>query len=207
MLDASYLKNATFPDIQHIFRSSNNTEIPLLRDRVKVLNETGRVLLEKYDGDIYNLLATTGLNAGKIACEVVKNFPYFSDFSNINGKERVCFYKRAQIFAYDISLLPDLKIGDLKSLTAFADYKIPQTLRALGIIEYESELANKVDNYIILESGSREEIEIRSATIWVCELLAKEINIPPVLVDNVLWKMSQALKDTKPYHRTLSTNY
>jgi len=207
ILNASYLKNATFPDIQHIFRSSNNTEIPLLRDRVKVLNETGKILMEKYNGDIYNLLAATGLNAGKIACEVAKNFPSFSDFSLLDNKEKMCFYKRAQIFAYDISLLHGIKAKNLESLTAFADYKIPQILRALGIIEYKTELANKVDNYIILKSGSNEEIEIRASTIWACELLAKEIVIDPVWVDNALWKMSQSLKDVKPYHRVLSTKY
>lgn len=198
ILDAEYLKSISLSDVKHIFRSSNSTQIPLLSSRAKFLREIGKILSEKYNGDIYNLLVEAGLDAGLIAKKVVDSFPCFLDPG---------FYKRAQIFAYDIGLLSDLKVKNLKCLTAFADYKIPQILRAFGIFRYKPELAKKVDNYVVLKSGSREEIEIRSATIWACELTAKEIGVEPALVDNVLWKMSQSLKDVKPYHRVLSTNY
>lgn len=206
ILDAGYLKKISFSDVKHIFRSSNDTEMPLLFKRYQFLRETGRVLSEKYDGNIYNLLVNLDLDAAKIVTEVAKNFPSFQDCMELDKKE-ACFYKRAQIFAYDISLLPNLKIRNLKVLTSFADYKIPQILRALGVIEYKPELAKKIDNFILLEKGSREEIEIRSATIQVCELIAKKAGILPVLCDNVLWKMSQSLKDVKPYHRVLTTCY
>jgi len=206
ILNARYLKNLSFSDAKHIFRSANDIEIPLLSERVKFLNVIGKNLIEKYDGDIYNLLVKVGLDVGKIAHEIVKNFPSFADYNTLNNK-KIYFYKRAQIFAYDVSLLKPLKARNLGTLTAFADYKIPQILRAFEITEYKPELAKKVDNYLIIKSGSREEIEIRASTIWICELIADEANVAPALIDNALWKMSQGLKDVRPYHRVLTTNY
>ena len=206
ILEAKYLKNLKLSEAEHVFRSTNDTPIPLLPKRVKILNQVGEILLKKYKGNIYNLLTTTDLDVGKIASAVVKNFPCYSDTSKYNDK-KICFYKRAQIFAYDISLLLSLKTRNLNSLTVFSDYKVPQILRAFSVLEYKPELADKIDNYIELESGSFEETEIRAATIWAGELIAHKAKVPPVLVDNALWKMSQSLVDVKPYHRTRATSY
>ena len=206
ILDADYLSDISLAEAEYIFRSSNETKIPLLEKRVEHLREAGRVLKEKFEGNIYNFLADTGLDVGKISTEVAKNFSSYEDYSMLNG-QKVNFYKRAQIFAYDLALLSPLKAENLETLTAFADYKVPQTLRAFGITNYEPSLADKVDNYVILENNSVEEVEIRAVTIWACELIAHQAGINPVLVDNVLWKISQSLKDVKPYHRVLSTKY
>jgi len=206
ILDADYLKNLRLPDAKYIFRSANEQPIPLLKERVRILNEIGTVLAKKYQGNIYHFLTETGPDAEKIATQIVAIFPSFEDHTFWRGK-RVNFYKRAQIFAYDLSLLPELKITNLKSLTLFADYKLPQILRALGVLEYDPGLAEKLDEYQILESGSQEEVEIRAATIWSGELLAHQAGIMPVETDNVLWKASQSTRDIKPYHRVLTTDY
>lgn len=106
-----------------------------------------------------------------------------------------------------LSFLPDLEITNLRSLTLFADYKVPQILRALGVLEYDPGLAKKLDDYQILKVGSREEVEIRAATIWSGEFLAHQAGIMPVEVDNVLWKAAQSIRDVRPYHRVLTTAY
>jgi len=204
--DANYLKDLDLKQAEHIFRSANNTPIPLLKERVQNLNETGKILSEKFDGNIENLLLQTEPNAGEITKAIIDNFPSYED-SYILNNHKVNFHKRAQIFTYDIVLLSSSKITATNTLAAFADYKIPQMLRKFGVIEYMPKLAEKIDNYIILENGSLEEIEIRAATIWACELIANQAKIEPVLVDNVLWKMSQDLTDVKPYHRVRTTYY
>jgi len=206
ILEAKYLKNLKHSEAEHIFRSANDIPIPLLAERVKILNAVGKILLKKYRGNIYNLLAATDLDVGKIAVETVKRFPSFSDCSLVDHQQ-VNFYKRAQIFAYDVGLLSALEAKNLNSLTVFADYKVPQILRAFEVLKYKPALARRVDNYVILKRDSRGEIEIRAATIWSCELIAHQAKIEPVLVDNALWKMSQSLKDVKPYHRVLTTGY
>ena len=174
VLDANYLSSIKLEDMRHIFRGSTNQEIPLIEERWKNLREAGRVLLDKFDGKFINLLEEAGYDAIKIVELVVKYFPSFLDKSSLNGKE-IIFLKRAQIVANDLSYLSidgkKLRIKNLDQLTAFADYKIPQLLRGLSIISYSKELAEKVDSGVHIEKGSREEIEIRSATIWGIELI------------------------------------
>lgn len=206
ILDARYLQSLRISEVKYIFRSANQTSIPLLKERVKILNEAGKILSQRYEGNIYNFLVKNGLDAEKILVNLVKEFPFFKDYSFFEGKQ-VNFYKRAQIFVYDLSFLPELKITNLSHLTVFADYKIPQILRAFGVLEYAPSLAEKIDNYEILPAGSREEIEIRSCTIWAGELIAYFSNLIPAQVDNVLWKASQSLRDVSPYHRVLTTAY
>lgn len=206
ILDPEYLKKITLPEAKQIFQSSNSTQIPLLHARVEILNNVGEKLLYDFDGKIDNLLKKSDYDAEKIIKNIVSHFPSFEDIRTVN-KEKINFYKRAQIFAYDISFLPSVEIKNLKALTIFADYKIPQILRAFGVLKYKHALSNMVDNYELLNEGSIAEVEIRSATIWACELIAKKAGIMPIEVDNVLWKMSQTLKDVKPYHRVLTTSY
>ena len=42
----SYYSTVDEKTLKQIFRSDNDTEIPLLEERVKVLNEAGKVLME-----------------------------------------------------------------------------------------------------------------------------------------------------------------
>jgi len=69
--------------------------------------------------------------------------------------------------------------------------------------------SDQVDNYIPLEKDSREEIEIRSATIYICDLIAKkkEIGASAAAVENAIWSLSQTHIKQHPYHRVLTTNY
>ena len=43
----------------------------------------------------------------------------------------------------------------MERLTAFADYKLPQVLRELGIISYHPELAARIDAMEYLQAGLR----------------------------------------------------
>ncbi len=120
------------------------------------------------------------------------------------------------------------ELRNLDKLTAFADYKIPQILRSLGVIKYTKQLANKIDSYELIQKGSEDENEIRAATIWAVELIRNEVEkksersetlireglqkkydfITASHIDSMLWKMSQTkAKGEKPYHRTLTTAY
>jgi hypothetical protein len=102
---------------------------------------------------------------------------------------------------------------DLDALTAFADYKVPQVLRRLGVIVYDAELAGMIDRYEVIPAGSEREIEIRAATIWGCELLRRALHargrpLRAFEVDWALWLAGQSLpSDTRPYHRTVTIFY
>ncbi|NVM26841.1 MAG: hypothetical protein HWN70_13115, partial [Desulfobacterales bacterium] len=130
---------------------------------------------------------------------------------------KVFFYKRAQIFVADLYSAFDGKewgsFVDMDRLTAFADYKLPQVLRHLGILRYARSLAQKVDQRIFIEAGSPEEVEIRANTIWAVELIRKELvllgkAVRAFEVDSILWNMSQDFGiKARPHHRTVTIFY
>lgn len=209
-LDADYMANINEASAEHIFRSNNATEIPLLKERTHNLREAGQVLKEKYEGHFKNVLESAHYDAIEIAKLLYQDFPSFHDVAQFDGND-VYFLKRAQITSYDMSHLshPEKrKMSNLHALTAFADYKIPQMLREAGVIRYAEDLAQHVDEYVLITAGSREEIEIRSATIWGIELIRQKLkNYTAADIDKALWLASQDQTGLRPYHRTYSTYY
>jgi len=207
ILEAEYLENLTLDETKSLFSGNENTEIPLLEKRMENLKEAGKVLREKYKGEFINVLKKAEYDSVKIVKLIVEDFPSFRDISKLDGKE-IYFLKRAQICAQDLSYLKELKIKNVDTLTAFADYKIPQMLMKFGVISYNPDLAKKIDDYVLVPAGSREEIEIRSATIWCIELIKQKLEkYSAAEIDNALWLISQSKLDVKPYHRTYSIYY
>lgn len=211
---ADYLAELSLDKLKQIF--SGRGELQLLEHRLKILNELGQVLLGEYGGESHRLVERAGRSALRLARLLAEELSSFRDVAEYLG-HKVFFYKRAQIFAADLYGAFDGKewgsFVDIDKLTAFADYKLPQVLRHLGILHYARSLAQKVDQKILLEAGSLEEVEIRANTIWVVELICKELvlmgkGLRAFEIDWILWNMGQdpGFK-IKPYHRTASIFY
>ena len=212
VLDAGYLANITTDETARIFRSANEHIIPLVEERCACLREAGLVLLDKYHGKFINVLESSGYDAVRLVRQIVEDFPCFQDVSLFQGT-RIPFLKRAQIVANDVSYVLDMnrrfRLKNFNQLTAFADYKIPQILRFLGVTSYEKKLANKIDMGENISQGSQEEIEIRSGAIWGVELLRQELQnkYSAAMIDNALWILSQKQAGMPPYHRTRTIFY
>lgn len=216
LLNASYLKNLPAENLRKILLG--NTEIPLFRERLVLLRALGKGVAEKYKCSFSDIIKKANGEATKIVKLLAKDFPeIFNDTAFYHGTE-VKFYKRAQLVP---SQLFDLKkcnkisihISGYDKLTAFADYKIPQVMRKMGILKYSDTLANKIDNKMEIPSGSDEEIEIRASTIWAIQMTVEILkvkfpNINAAKIDNLLWSRGQT-KSTldKPYHRTRTIWY
>lgn len=195
---------------------AGNVEIPLFEERLKCLNEAGRVLEKKFGNSFTGVYKEADNDAIVLADLLVRHFSYFDDTAEYKG-EKIGFYKRAQLNSKMVSDVlaarGEKELRNLDKLTAFADYKIPQILRNLGIIKYTKELADRIDAYKLIKKGSEDEIEIRVATIWAVELIGQELRkkyafLTASHIDNILWNMSQTkAKGEKPYHRTLTTAY
>jgi hypothetical protein len=151
---------------------------------------------------------------------VLKHFPSFRDCTTYQGCE-VHLYKRAQILvgdvwaAYGRSTDPDFKYSfhDLQEITMFADYRVPQILRHMGIMVYSAELGGKIDSLCEIAKDSEEEVEIRAATVIAVERLQKCLqkhgrSLLSLEVDWLLWQWGEAIKHTiLPHHRTMTTFY
>jgi hypothetical protein len=219
ILDAKYLQELTVRQARRFFRGkSSKVTIPLLKERIDCLREIGDVLVKKFDGKFINVLGKSyrdnAYSATWFVRLIMDNFPSFRDVSSLNRTTHIAFLKRAQVCANDIGYALkkiDKKMSGLEDLTAYADYKIPQILRLFGIIEYDKSLAEKIDNMTEIPHDSREEIEIRSASIWAVELLRQMLgNMTAGEIDNIIWLISQddeIQSQAKPYHRSRTIFY
>jgi hypothetical protein len=212
--DAAYLSGITTEVLGHVLRGEGT--IPLLAERTAALREVGAGLLKRDGGWFTGMIARAGFDAPRLVGLLATEFSSFDDVASYDGR-RVELYKRAQICCGDLNGAsegaPWGALKNLDRLTAFADYKVPQVLRRLGLLVYADDLAHLVDSRIRLAPGSASEVEIRAATIWAVELLRRAlanrgVHRTAVEIDWLLWELGQMLPpDAKPYHLTRTVYY
>jgi Potential Queuosine, Q, salvage protein family len=211
--DAAYLSQIDRDTIAHIFRG--NHTIPLLEQRVNNAQEVGQVLLERYDGQFAHAIEQASGSTIDLTLLLANNFSSFNDIATFRSNP-LRFFKRAQICVADLSnAFAGQRWGafrDLKQLTIFADYKLPQVLRHYHVLEYEPGLAEHIDNQMLLEAGSEEEVEIRANSIWAGEFLRQAMarhghQITAAEIDQRLWLAGQKATEMRPYHRTRTIYY
>lgn len=186
---------------------------PLLAERHAVAAELGAWLVEEHGGSALSLLRAAP-SALALATRLATRLRGFRDVALHRG-EPVALLKRAQIAAHDcgLALGDDAPAGlrDRRGLTAFADYKVPQVLRAAGALVYAPGLAAAVDSRTELAAGSEPEVEIRALTVVAVDRLAALLAdhgrcLDAPTVDTLLWWRGQGLREP-PYHRTRTIWY
>ena len=97
----------------------------------------------------------------------------------------------------------------------FADYRVPQILRAMNCMIYTPELSHKIDNHHIIPYGSEEEVEIRALTVVAVDklqksLLKRGLNLKVIEVDWLLWQRGEVEATAGrilPHHKTNTIFY
>lgn len=214
LLEGAFLEGIGPTELAHILRG--NVKIPLFEQRLVICREVGRVLGKSFGGHFHRVLEAAAGSAVKLVEILTSHFPSFDD-SVPFGSARLLFHKRAQLAPAMIHERWQGKgpgaFTDLEELTVSADYKLPQVLRKLGLIEYRNGLERMVDEGRVIPARSREENEIRAATIAAGEAMTEALSprlvgITSQRVDRLLWVIGQRkAADDKPYHRTLTTAY
>ena len=129
------------------------------------------------------------------------------------NNQTIYFYKLAQLLTSDILHIREQKEKievDYTHLVGCADYKIPQVLRGLGILVYDKELSELVDNKKGVEENSIYEVEIRANMIVAINLIKKELNdkVDAIDINDIIWSFSQdKTKKLLPYHLTRTLSY
>ncbi|XP_073084823.1 queuosine 5'-phosphate N-glycosylase/hydrolase isoform X2 [Manis javanica] len=220
------LDEVTLDQVRHVLRSDTDVPMPLIEERYRILNETGKILLDKFEGSFLNCVRKSERSAQKLMYLVVESFPSYRDVTQFEGK-RISFYKRAQILVADTwSVLEGKGDGcfrDISSITMFADYRLPQVLVHLGALKYSEELLKKLLKGEMLSYGNRQEVEIRGCSLWCVELIrdcllglidkkgektSGEIN--SILLDFYLWDYARDHREDMkgiPFHRTRCIYY
>ncbi len=209
LLNIEYLENLKLEELDEILKGT--ISIPLLKERYEIIKELSQEL--KQTQNFSGLFSAN--NDVELLNDIINSFHNFRDISVYKGKE-VYFFKRAILLVGDLilnnkSIKENIKNDD--NMLGCADYKIPQVLRHLGILEYSNDLRDLIDREQKIEHDSEMEIEIRANMLYAIELIKnrlhqKGINMNSVQIDNALWLLSKnkEYKD-KPHHLTKTIYY
>ena len=217
LLQGHYMRDINIDEFRKLF--TGNIEMPMLEEKVEILNAVGDTLVSKFDGDWINFIENGPkklyANGEGLVERLITDFQRFDDFS-IYENEKIYFLKLAQLAFWGIHRELSstyFYIEDMENMTAFADYIIPVALEAFGITKYTPELEKKINEGVLIERDSKEEIEIRAATIYATAKMTESINelknrkekiIIPQL-DFKLWTEFHA--ENTPHHLTKTIMY
>jgi len=113
------------------------------------------------------------------------------------------FLKRASLFFLQLYRNFGWFKNAIHKLPVPADYQVPKMLAHYGCISYSQELQEKISKSSLIQKHSREECEIRAATILACKRICDltEWNISDV--DGWLWLKKRNI----PFHLCITTDY
>lgn len=163
--------------------------------------------------DFYNELYSINSDI-ELLNYITSNFKCFDDKSNYKGKT-IHFNKRANLLVNDLFNVSSKIKNNIKSVSNLfgcADYGIPRTFREYGILNYNKELANLVDNEKEVKHDSEMEIEIRANMLYVIEIIKEELNkrnikVNSIELDNIIWLMGKRIGHNTPVHHTETIYY
>lgn len=208
-----YLSKMPFEEfLELILRGGKN--LRYTKERWQYAREVSAYITYQYGNSRSFFRSGNGLLSALIP-KIANELPSFNDTA-LYGGNKVYLWKRPQILAIDVyGALGGKGSGAFKDLdytTAFPDYKIPQILEHFGILRYSATLRERIKRNILIAAGSKEEVEIRSATVWAVEflkdaLLLRGQKFQSFEIDWLLWNASQEISLRLPYHRTPTTFY
>ena len=218
LTSGGFLATVTRQDLAQVF--AGNIELPMLDERVEILNEIGVTLVDHYDGAFHNFVhsCAPAMYAGGdgLMERLVTEFTRFNDVSDYHG-HKVEFHKLPQLALWSmhraLHRTGEWALTDIDDMTAFADYIVPVSLRLMGMIEYTPQLEARIVAGDMIERDSDEEIEIRAHTLYATALLTDAINeIRPadqqVVVPQIDFRLWNAYHATFwPHHLTRTVMY
>lgn len=202
--------------LSELFRAER--PISMVKERTAALREVGEFLNRNLDFTFTKLFQKYKHNAYFVSQYLPVMLPSWRD----------PFFKRSQLFVgmtYGrFQDWPDCLIDDesLSDLTIFADYRVPQTLIALGVIEPRSQLLTRLHRKEFLASGSQKELELRAASIIGADLITENLkslvdeSVNSLNTDFLLWSASKSgvempsglfVREWPNHHYTMTTDY
>lgn len=202
--------------LTELFRAER--PISLVKERTVALRELGTFMNINHDFTFMKLF------------QKYKNSAYFvSQYLPVMLPSwRDPFFKRSQLFVgmtygrfQDWSECP-IAEESLSDLTIFADYKIPQTLIAMGVIEPRPQLLTRLHRMEFLASGSQQELELRAASVVASDMITENLkslideSVNSLNTDFLLWGASKPganmpdglfIREWSNHHYTMTTDY
>ena len=212
-----YVKERNTTDFSNITKDEfeellkGNIEIPLFEERYNIIRNVSNIVNKKMNGNFYTFIKGVTLDTELFEI-IVKYFSNFKDERIYNNRE-IYFYKLAQLLTSDILHIRERKENikvDYSHLVGCSDYKIPQVMRGLGILEYSDKLSNIIDNKKEIEVNLEYEVEIRANMLVAIDLIKKKLDnkVCAIDINDYIWSQGRNKTiELKPYHLTRNTNY
>jgi hypothetical protein len=171
------------------------------------LNDLGERVATEYGGRFAGVTDSAESSAVALVDRLAR-WDAFADTSRYD-ELTVPFLKRAQISAANLAHAGVAAFHDLDRLTMFADNLVPHVLRIDGILTYDPDLLIRIEQGVLIEHDSREEIEIRACALHAVELIAAErTGALAADIDAVLWNRGQEQRyKNELRHRSRCTAY
>ncbi|MGH0036244.1 MAG: queuosine salvage family protein [Myxococcota bacterium] len=177
--------------------------------------ELGRFLQDRFDGRFEGLVEAARSSAARWV-DLLAQLPHFHDVSRYDELE-VPLFKRAQLAAADLALAFEGRgpgrFDDLDELTIFADNLVPHVLRREGVLDYDPDLAARIDAGTPIGAGTKEEVEIRAVALHAVETMTAQLSaaghaFSAQRIDYALWSRGQSPEmKAHPRHRTRTVYY
>jgi hypothetical protein len=200
-------------------------ELPMLEERARALRELGDGLASLGQSPL-EFVESARRSAARLVTVLTTTFPTYADvsadpFGAPGAHPPLNFHKRAQLCC---SMLHSAGVGggfdDLRELTVFADYRLPQLLRCadVGVLAVGPELASRIDADEPLAPASAEEVTLRAATIVAGDALTRALcrrggeasAVSTAQLDYYLWREAvrrDELGGLPKFHKTRCTAY
>jgi hypothetical protein len=213
--DASVLSGLDAEALSELLPTApGHDPLPLPGERLAGLRELGAAYARH--GGPLGLIARGGGDAVATVSALVDALPGWEDLRVLGGVE-LPFRKRAQLCVAMLHARERAAgrggFDGMQRLTVFADYRLPQILRAEGVMVLAPDLEKRIEQGLPLALGSADEVAIRAATITASEGLADALRprfpeVDALLVDNLLWRRAVERDGEIPaFHRTRCTDY
>ncbi|XP_059612702.1 queuosine 5'-phosphate N-glycosylase/hydrolase-like [Phlebotomus argentipes] len=218
-----YYSQLNVNDLMWIFREDEGAgKFRLIEDRIEILKDVAKTLVEKFDGNFENCVKQCDKSAQKLLQIIIENFPRFRDEATFMG-ERVSFHRLAQMLIRDIWItFKGEGLGeftDINSLTISSDYHIAKVLAYFGALQCNPTMIQCMKNFLVLNQGP-EQVELCGASIYIVEEVIKNVlqkiddqglNIPresvnSCLMDCFLWEYRIPYRHDRRYGKTIKKN-
>ena len=203
------IEKMTLEEFENILKG--NIDIPLLKERYKIVTDIAKVVNTKMNGNFYDYIKNMNTDQ-EIFKTIISNFDDFDDTRTYKDKT-IYFYKLAQLLTSDILHVIENKEKrdvDYSNLLGCADYKIPQVMESFGILEYDEELLSLLETKTQIAENSEYEVEIRASMVVVINYIYEKIGrkIDRIDINDFIWSKGQdKTKKYKPYHLTRTISY
>ncbi|KYN33689.1 UPF0553 protein C9orf64 [Trachymyrmex septentrionalis] len=155
MWDPKFYTKLKVGEMVQIFKGDDNIIMPHILRRLTILQEVGKVLLDRYDGSFANCIKLCKGNSIELMINIHHVFPSYHDVIKYCERE-VCLYTKARTLISDIWAYFDkehelwIEMKGTKHSTIFADYRIFQVFHHFNVLVYNKEFFDLLEKEVRL---------------------------------------------------------